>query len=183
MDFSAVIHTVLMMTAGLTDNVGPAFQAGAEARLDNTAYGFSFGLEVRGVLPGKVVATEPFNTDLGEAPGPQAFDIGQVGVQAVPCLRFAKYFAGCGVVQAFWVLTSDEVFAQIPGGAAGPRVSVEIPFAWRLAFFGLAEALFPIVAAKRPFFAGSQGPLGPYVQWTQSPASGFFAAGLSLKID
>lgn len=55
MDLTVTLSTALVLTAGFTNNVGPALQVGGGLRYD----WFSLDLELRGVFPGIAWATEP----------------------------------------------------------------------------------------------------------------------------
>ena len=164
MDLTIGLSAYVLMTAGLTANVGPGFGIGADVRGEV----FSIGVELRGVLPGITYATRPNDSSVRGA-----FDLSQLTGLVVPCGRY-KYFVGCAVVQGgTFVANSPEGQALLPAFAIGPRVGLEIPFAERFAVFGFGEALF----APRP--VGTDDPTRN-LHWTQSIVSGFFAAGLSV---
>lgn len=178
MDLTISLSTALLMTAGFTADVGPALQLGAGLRRD----WFSIDLELRGVFPGRVWAREA--VDPNRATEPVAFDLSQLSAQLVPCVRFASYFAGCGVVGAYTFITQDyagTVFS--PSVLVGPRFGVEVPLGERFAVFGFAEALF----YPGPFRQIYSLPSAPgkaddsNVLWESSPVSGFFGAGVSVK--
>lgn len=180
MDLTVTLSTAFVLTAGLTDNVGPAVQIGASARRDWDTWGISLGLEFRGVFPAVAVARELVDVDpMQTPPQPAPFDVSQLGAQLVPCVHFAKYLAGCGVVQGFLLFSQDSNWlSSLPGWGLGPRFAVEVPFAERFAVFGFAEALFALWRVDVPFRA-EEG--GPGVIWKQPIVSGFVGVGLSVR--
>jgi hypothetical protein len=169
MDVTIALSASALITAGYTANVGPAFQIGGQVRGSR----FSLGLELRGVLPGVVYARERADPKSQVNPTPVAFDLSQLSALLVPCVRFATYFSGCGVVQGGLVITQDQITAVYPQFSIGPRFGVEVPLGERLALFGFGEALF----APHDVF---QGYREANVVWHQSIVSGFFGAGLSI---
>jgi hypothetical protein len=101
MDLTITLSTTFLLTAGLTDNTGPALQIAGGLRYN----WFSLDLEVRGVFPGTVWAREA--VDPTRRTEPVAFDLSQLSAQLVPCVRFATYLAGCGVVGAYTHIKQD----------------------------------------------------------------------------
>ena len=187
MDLTVTLSTAFVLTAGFTADVGPAFQIGAGLRHD----WFSLDLELRGVLPGTVWAREPLPLE-DRLPGhesdpldPQYFDLGQLSAQLVPCVRFAKYFAGCGVVGAYTLITNTGYSPEnyYPGWIIGPRLGVEVPFAERFAVFGFGEALFAPLGAFQsyPYPSAPGKNDAANVMWRLPIASGFFGAGVLVK--
>jgi hypothetical protein len=172
------VHAAALLSAGLTANVAPGFQIGAEARRD----WLSLGLELRGVLPSVVYVRDPV------APGPtdpQQLDLSELGVAVVPCARFFRYFAGCAVAGVgVTIANANDSNDFKPIVALGPRLGVEVPFTARFAVLGFGEALFsPISAVEKFSQAGPNGnPPSPNVQWSRPFVSGFFGVGVSFKI-
>jgi len=186
MDLTVTLNTALLLTAGFTADVGPAVQLGAGLRRD----WFSIDLEVRGVFPAKTWAAEPLPLE-DRLPGhesdplePHPFDLSQLSAQLVPCVRFASYFAGCGVVGAYTLITQTQRRTGfLPGWTIGPRLGAEVPLGERFAVFGFAEALFAPLGA----WVGFRDPSAPdkndapNVIWNMPIVSGFFGAGVSVK--
>jgi len=185
MDLTITLSTAFVLTAGFTSNVGPALQLGGGLRYD----WFSLDLELRGVFPGTAWALEPVpvvdRLPMHESDplDPQHFDLSQLSAQLVPCVRFAKYFAGCGVVGAYTLITQDATgTADFSGWTIGPRVGVEFPFAERFAVFGFGEALFAPLGAVQRYRQPSPGKNdAPNVKWELPIVSGFFGAGVLVK--
>ena len=179
MDLTVTLSTAFVLTAGFTADVGPAFQVGAGLRRD----WFSLDLELRGVLPGRVVASEQLDPSNPRSPRP--FDLSQLSAQLVPCARFATYFAGCGVVGAYMLVTQDRTQGThfYPGWSIGPRLGVEVPFAKRFAVFGFAEALFAPLPTHQEYAVVIEQADSPGIRWNQSIVSGFFGAGVSVKFE
>jgi hypothetical protein len=148
--------------------VGPGFGIGADVRGEV----FSVGVELRGVLPGIIWGEGPVDP---ARPFSRAHtDLSQWTGLVVPCARY-KYFVGCGVVQGGLNVTNSGVGGGIrPAFNLGPRVGFEVPFAERFAVFGFGEALFALLPSGLDDVPHN-------VEWTQSPVSGFFAAGLSVN--
>jgi len=176
MDLTVTLSTAFVLTAGFTADVGPAFQVGAGLRHD----WFSLDLELRGVLPGRAVASEQL--DPSNPRSPVTFDLSQLSAQLVPCAHFATYFAGCGVVSAYTLITQDRRNGTnfLPNWSLGPRFHVEVPFAERFAVFGFAEALF---APGPGLVRYREQEDSPGTIWKQSIVSGFFGAGVSVKFE
>lgn len=184
MDLTIAISASALMTAGFTADVGPGFQLGAEVRGDV----FGLGLELRGVLPGKVYAREPIPPEIvrypnpGGATYPQEFDVSQFTALLVPCFRFANLFAACGVVQAGALIVQTRAATDVDEVVSfGPRFMVELPLGDAFGVFGFGEALFTPDTGSILLGIPGGGQPAPNVQWTRSPVSGFFGAGLSLK--
>ncbi len=177
MDLTITLSTAFVLTAGFTADVGPAVQLAGGLRYD----WFSLDLELRGVFPGRVVASEQLDPNVPRTPRP--FDLSQMSAQLVPCARFATYFAGCGVVGAYMLVTQDRTQGTLfyPGWIIGPRFGVEVPFAQRFAVFGFAEALFAPLAARQEYADVVEQADSPGIAWDMSIVSGFFGAGVSVK--
>lgn len=177
MDLTISLSTALLMTAGFTADVGPALQLGAGLRRD----WFSIDLELRGVFPGRVWAREA--VDPNRATRPKAFDLSQLSAQLVPCVRFATYLAGCGVVGAYTFIKQDYGTIFAPGWIIGPRFGAEVPINERFAVFGFAEALFfPHWNGQAYDIPSAPGKADdPNVYWRSSIVSGFFGAGVLVK--
>ena len=178
MDLTVTLSTAFVLTAGFTADVGPAVQLGGGLRYD----WFSLDLELRGVFPGRVVASELLDPNVPRPPRP--FDLSQMSAQLVPCARFATYFAGCGVVGAYVLVKQDRTQQGTyfnPGWSIGPRFGVEVPFAQRFAVFGFAEALFAPLYAYHEYADFPEQEDSPGIRWDQSIVSGFFGAGVSVK--
>jgi len=177
MDLTIGLTGLVLMSAGLTDNVAPGFGLGVNVRGEY----LSLGLELRGVLPSKAVAREQL---LPEKPTstPVEFDVAQISALLVPCVHFEKYFAACGVVQgAVVTFQTTQGLSPFPNLALGPRFAVEVPFAERFAAFGFAEALFAPHQAQIKFSNPPRDPTVPGVVWNQSIVSGFFGAGVAVR--
>jgi len=177
MDLTIVLSTTVLATAGFTADAGPAVQLGADIRGD----WLSLGLELRGVLPGKVYARDVW--DPTKESSERSFDVSQLTALLVPCVRFATYFAGCGVVQGGTLILQTPAEMRLQGFVGfGPRFAIEVPFADRFAAFAFGEALFaPSLRAYVLDLPGPNGEPAPNVVWRRSVVSGFFGAGLSVK--
>jgi hypothetical protein len=188
MNLSISLSTIVLLTAGFSDNVGPGFGLGLEFSGKPPTWvgmGLSIGFEFRGVPPARVTAHEPI--DPTKTSTPVELEMGQVSGLVVPCFRFAKYLAACGVaqwggryekgpLQQAWDVTQ----------AYGPRFAVEIPFAERFAVVGLGEVLFnpgdvTIQFPNPPL----NNPAGPpvNVSWREPLISGFIGIGVAAKFD
>jgi len=179
MDLTVTLSTAFVLTAGLTANVGPAVQLAGGLRRD----WFALDLELRGVFPGTVVASEQLDPSNPRSPRP--FDLSQLSAQLVPCAHFATYFAACGVVGAYVLVTQDRTQGThfYPGWSIGPRFGVEVPFAQRFAVFGFAEALFAPHRALQEYADVPEQADSPGIRWNLSIVSGFFGAGVSVKFE
>lgn len=125
----------LLGSVGLTTDVGPGFYFGGEVTVGAfNEVGFSTGLEVRTLFP-----TKAFIRSDGEV-----FDISQVTVAAVPCLRY-KWFAGCVVADVGTLIGGGPpplVFYDTPAVVTahfGPRLGFQVPFAEWFMFRGFVE--------------------------------------------
>lgn len=127
MDVAIGLSGFVLMSAGYTANVSPGFQLGAEVRsFHEQSDVFRLGLELRGILPGKVYAREPIDPKL--ATYPAEFDISQFSALLVPCVRW-RYLLGCGVAELGAVMFQDDVrFDTALLIRFGPRLGLEIPF-------------------------------------------------------
>lgn len=173
MDVTIGLSGLVLLTAGLTDNVGPGVGLMADVRYE----WFSLGLELRGVFPARTYARTPsFPDDATKKMREVEMDNSQVSAALVPCVRWS-YLLGCGVAQA-GMLLSQTTFDTIavPLVMFGPRLGLEVPFAERFAVFGFGEALF---LGYGQGFGYDLGPNPANVFWEPSIISGFFAVGLS----
>lgn len=174
MELTLTLSTGALITAGLTANVGGGFWIAGGVRGEV----FSLDLELRGVLPGYVLATE-------QAPGTvkrfdQAFDYSQWTVGLTPCARW-KYLVGCGVAQVgFGYIQTPASSASSLMVGVGPRLGFEVPFAERFAVVGFGEALFFPVQSGVYFDVDNAIPAAN-VWWLQPVVSAFFGAGLSVR--
>lgn len=178
MDVTIGLSAMVLMSAGLNAEVAPGFGVMADVRGE----WLSLGLELRGMLPSRTVAAEPI-PGLEPTTGPLVFETSQWTALLVPCVRWA-YFVGCGVAQGGLLHVQTPVeqgtFAQI---AFGPRLGVEVPFAGRFAVFAIGEALIYALGAQIRFDIAGDGVPPPNRRWSQSIASGFFGAGMSVKLE
>jgi hypothetical protein len=179
MDLAITASAAFLMTAGLTANVGPALQIGGGLRYD----WLSLDLELRSVFPSLAHAREA--VDPSKATVPTAFDLSQLSAELVPCLRFATYFAGCGVVGTYTFIKQDYSTVFAPGWLVGPRFGAEVPIGERFALFAFAEALFyPQPDAQRYVLPSAPGKADENnVLWRSSPVSGYFGAGVLVKFE
>jgi hypothetical protein len=177
MDLTIGLNAYGMMTWLLTPNVAPAVGVGVDVRGEI----FSFGAEVRVVLPSGALATEK----IPDKPSyyPVQFDLSQFTGLLVPCGRW-KYLVGCALVQAGWIRWKTAVWeGTSPTWGLGARLGFEVPFAERFAVFGFGELLF---APDTPGVQFTDPPPKQpeadraNVRWEQPLASGFFAAGLQV---
>lgn len=177
MDLTIALNGLVLVTAGYTADAGPGVGIGVDVRGER----FSFGMELRAVLPGKVFAREQRFPD--RPTRQEQMDVSRLGALLVPCVRFEKYFAGCGVLQPGLLVLQDFVGTRFYANFSfGPRFVAEVPITERLALFGLAEALFvPLKIHKG--YQDYDDKNSPAVYWTESVVSGFFGAGLSVKFE
>ena len=177
MDLTIVLHTAFVLSTNVAADAAPAVQVGAGFRRD----WFSLDLEARGVLPGVTYAREP--VDPAKPIEPQDFDVSQLSLLAVPCVRFATYFAGCIAAQGALHITQTRApeTSLLPAFYAGPRFAVEIPFAERFAVFGFVEVLFGSGQGLAIIGVGPNGEPSQNAGWRPPAVSGFFGAGLSVK--
>lgn len=178
MDLSVGLSTYVMMSAFLSADVAPAMGIGADVRGEI----FGIGAELRFVLPSRTYAREPVPGTTSNRP--TEFDLSQLSAVLVPCGRY-KYFVGCGVAQlGFFVVQTTVEQVVLASYSFGPRLGFEVPFADRFAVFGFGEVLFAPSPAGINFTLPVPGePDTPpnNTRWTQSVASGFFGAGLSVR--
>jgi hypothetical protein len=166
------------MTAGLSGNVGPAMQLGADVRGDI----ISIAIEARLTFPSPTFATNPI--DLTQPHRDVEFDLTQLSALLVPCARY-KWFVGCAVVQGGMFVGGPDAVGEnpyLPVFGLGPRIGFEVPFAGNFAFTGFGEALFaplPVGIDYDRTYPGETGAAN--VEWTQSPVSGFFGLGVLYK--
>lgn len=133
------------------------------------------------MLPTVTYARQP--VDPTKPIEPQDFDVSQWSLVAVPCVRFATYFAGCIAAQGALHVSQTRAPATqlLPAFYAGPRFAVEIPFAERFAVFGFAEALAGFGQGLDIIGVGPNGEPSQNAGWRPSVVSGFFGAGVSVK--
>lgn len=174
----------VLLTGGLFADPGAAFSLGVnligKAPTDPWVPTYSFALEGRFALPGRVEAREPFG------PGPiypTSLEIGQVTALFVPCARW-KYLFGCAAAQGGMYFVTDSDYATTSAGvfAVGPRVGGRLPLGDHFALFALGEVLF---AAARVGFMPVEPPGAPdsNVIWLPSVAQGYGAAGLEFTFE
>ncbi|MBK8255735.1 MAG: hypothetical protein IPK82_24095 [Polyangiaceae bacterium] len=177
MDLTITLSTALLMTAGFSADVGPALQIGGGIRRD----WFSLDLELRGVFPARAVASDQLNAAIPREP--REFDLSQLSAQLVPCVRFATYLAGCGVIGVYALITQDRTQGTdfYPGWSVGPRFRAEYPFAERFAVFGFGEALFTPYQQGVAYETLPGQPDTPGISWRLSIVSGFFGVGASVN--
>jgi hypothetical protein len=178
MDLSVSLSTYVMMTAFLSADVGPAVGVAGDVRGEI----FGVSAELRVALPSRTYAREPIAGATSTRPAD--FDLTQITALLVPCARY-KWFVGCGVVQFGWFIMNSVTDTEDSATFGfGPRLGFEVPFAERFAFFGFGEVLF----APQPRVYRFVLPIPDHpevtpnnTKWTQSVASAFLGAGLSIK--
>jgi hypothetical protein len=167
MDLAGALSTSVLITANLTPNVGPAVQVGGELRSGP----FSFGLDLRSVLPSRV--------EVGPAANPDRWDLSQYVALAVPCGRY-RYFFGCVVGGAGFQIgaVAGEIHTN-PLLQLGGRLGAEIPFAAnRLAVRGFGEVLYSQPSGDFRYVLDGM----PKYTWTRPDVSAFFGVGLVVKL-
>lgn len=171
MDLSIAISAGALLTAAFSADVGPGVWVGAGLR----GGPFAVDLELRGILPAKAFAREPYDPK-NPRTTVQQLDVSSFTVNLVPCARF-KYLLGCGVLQAGALFESGSVhsFSVDRQLAVGPRVGVELPFADRFAVFGFAEVLITLDQRAFSFTYAN-------VKWAESTGTVFFGAGASINL-
>lgn len=176
MDVTIGLSGLALMTAGFTADAGPGFGIQGDVRGEV----FSLGLELRGVLPARTVAS---NVIPGTVRGTDAleFEISQWTALLMPCARWT-ILVGCGVAQGgilMWKTPYQE--GTLPVLSFGPRVGLDIPLGM-FGVFGFAEALFAAQQNGIDFGKPATEGFGPAnVEWTQSIVSGFFGVGASVR--
>jgi hypothetical protein len=158
-----------LMTLGFTADVGPGAYVGAELRPSEH---FSFELQLRGIFPARVVASEPI--DPTEPYGsPKEPDFSNMAVLFVPCFRYS-WFMGCAVGQfGFNIIQTPYEAGLSPSLGGGPRLGVEIPFLERFAVRAWGDLIFQL---PNTHTIDDQN-----LQWTQSPVVGMLSAGLVVN--
>ncbi len=156
MDLTIGLSAYALMTVGLTANVGPGFGIGADARGEV----FSFGLELRGVLPGTIYAAAPLDPSKSHAT--VSSDLSQLTALLVPCLRYS-YLLGCGVAQGGVFLYTNQ---------DAPLGTLPVPSGVGL---GSKEAVFTVdkpgtCAQSGGAASGELHPAGPVTFCCQPPA-------------
>lgn len=188
MNLSIGLSGLVLMAAGFSDNVGPAFGLGLEGRAVPPAWdgvGLSLGLEFRALPPGRVTLHEPI--DSTKPTVPVGVDVSTWAGVLVPCVRFARYFSGCVVGQLGALVEKGPVEVTSGWtGAFGPRLGVEIPFAKRFAIVGIGELLFNpyrhSLTFKGPAPNDPQGPPANVI-WYEPAVSGLLGAGLAVTFE
>ena len=174
----------VLLTGGLFADPGAAFALGVDLRGkapdDPWIPTYSFALEGRFALPGRVDASEQVN------PGPtypKTFDVGQITALFVPCARW-KYLFGCAAVQGGMYYLTDSEYEPVTSGAfaVGPRLGGRLPLGDHFALFAFGEVLFaPVRIGFRP--REPPGEPDPNVWWLPSVAQGYAAAGLEFTFE
>lgn len=175
MDLTVGLSAYVMMTAFLSADVGPAVGVAGSVGGDL----FSLNAELRFVLPSRAYARDPVP---GTKPNyPTELDVSQLTALLVPCLHY-KYLVGCGVAQFGGIITKNLDVDTALTYSFGPRLGFEVPFAERFAVFGFGEVLF----TPEPYGIDFTLPAYPGATpantgWTQSVASAFFGAGVTVR--
>jgi hypothetical protein len=178
MDPFFLIKAAPLLSAGFTANPALGVHVGAELRGEMV----SVGIEIRYVLPGRVDATEPADPILESSV--HSFDLSQISALLVPCLRFATYFAGCLPALGGAAIAHPPVeLGVVALFAIGPRLTADYPFTERFGIYGFGEALVTGTSAPFEFLEPGPGGKAPNVLWYPGPVSGYFGAGLWLKLE
>jgi hypothetical protein len=177
MDVTIALSTVALVGVGVTESVAPGFGLAADIR----GKMFSLALEVRGTVPGTVYARVPI--DPSKHYSEAKIDVSEWTGLLVPCVRYS-YFVGCAVVQG-GVLSGTNPYTDLPLGmlSLGPRAGFEVPLGERFAVFGFGELLARVIQPVFDFVIGAEGTSPPNTRWVSSPVTGFFAAGLLVKLN
>lgn len=175
MDLTIGLSGFMVMSAFYTADVGGGFGLMGDVRYDF----LSIGLELRGILPGRVYAREPvFPNDPTKPTREVELDVSQISGALVPCARW-KFLMGCAVAQLGTTIAKDVLQDfKLATFATGPRVGVEVPIAERFAIFGFGEVLFAVQYAGVRYDIEGDVPAAN-TQWVQPIASGFFGLGLT----
>ena len=175
------LYALGLVTGGLWADPGGAAAVGLEVRgeppEDVWTPAAAFGLEVRVVFPGRVIANEPI--DPGKPVTPDAFEASQYTLSLVPCARW-RYVFGCGLLQGgfLFVEIGPESTTQA-SLAVGPRLGVRLPISDRFAVFGLGEVLFaPVRAGFRT--VPPPGTPDPNSAWRIPVAQGYGGVGVEV---
>ena len=168
--YSLGLSTGLIMTLGYTSDPGLGVFLGAELRPIEP---FSFELQLRGILPARVVASEPIDPSRPYGT-PKEPDFSSVAMLLVPCFRYS-YFLGCVVGQfGFSVFNTPAGAAIGQSIGAGPRLGVEVPFLERFAVRVWGDAIFEIPPVTYTLEDVN-------LEWKQSLVAGFLGAGLVMS--
>lgn len=160
----------VLMTANYTADVGPGAYVGAEIRPTER---FSFELQLRGIFPARVVASEPIWPDRPYET-PKEPDVSNVAMLLVPCYRYS-YFMGCVVGQfGITVFNTPSVATTGQSIALGPRLGIEIPFLERFAVRAWGDAIFHIPPV-------TYGLEDVNLKWTESTVAALFGAGFVVN--
>lgn len=180
------VQGFVLLTGGLFADPGAAFSLSVDVRGkshdDPWIPTWSFALEGRFALPGKVYEREVVDPDFPSYP--QSLDVSQATALFVGCARW-KYLFGCGAVQAGTYFVGSDAVVYGTSSAAfalGPRVGVRLPLGEHVALFGFGEVLFAPVRigfASLPLADGRD----PNVQWLPSVAQGYGAAGIEFTFE
>lgn len=175
----------VLLTGGLFADPGAAFSLSVDLRGkspdDPWIPTYSFALEGRFALPGKVDVSEQLDPDFPTYP--KTIDVGQVTALFVPCARW-KYLFGCAAIQGgMYYVTGDEYNATSAGVfALGPRLGGRLPLGDHFALFALGEVLFaPVRVGFIPVPKPGEPP--PNVGWLPSVAQAYAAAGIEFTFD
>jgi hypothetical protein len=179
------LYTFVLLTGGLFADPGAAFSLGVALRgkapEDPWIPTYSFGLEGRFAVPGRVVASEPFRAG---PTYPRSFEIGQATGLFAGCARW-KYAFGCGVVQGGMYFGTDGDYVPASSGvfALGPRIGGRLPLGEHIALFAFGEMLFPPARIGfKPVVAPGAEP-EPNVIWLPSVVQGYGAAGVEFTFE
>jgi hypothetical protein len=168
--YSFGLSTGMIMTAGVSADVGPGAWLAAEIR---PVERFSFEVALRGTFPARVVYSEPIDpTKPYETP--KEPDFSGVAVLFVPCFRYSL-FMGCVVGQVGFNVSNTPIDTAIGQSIGlGPRLGVEIPFLERFAVRVWGDAIFAIPPLTYRLSNVN-------LKWTESPVGGFFGAGVGVN--
>ncbi len=171
-DLPLFVTAGALISAGLTEDVGPGLYAGVGARPIDF---LSVAAELRAVLPSKATARDPVDAAKAVAAQP-SFDFSNMSLLVVPCFHLS-YFLGCAVGQVGVSIAQRRLLSEgAVGFGLGPRLGIEIPFADRFVAHAFGEALFATVPAQVSIESAN-------ALWRQSIVSGFFGAGLSFRFN
>jgi hypothetical protein len=159
-----------LLSVGLTLDAGPGFFLGGEARWRKfDEVGFSLGLEVQTLLPGKVYTLSN---------GANA-TVTQIVVAAVPCVQY-KWLSGCVFGDVGMLIGGSDRPVGFPDGGIlvtagfGPRLAVQFPFAERFMVRAFSEL------RVSPIDTGFFDIYTPEARWGNPLVTGLFGLGLSF---
>lgn len=179
------VSGVVLLTGGLFADPGAAFSIGVDLRGkapdDPWIPTYSFGLEGRFALPGRVDVREQIDPDFPTYP--TSLEVAQITGVFVSCARWT-YFFGCGAVQGGMYFVTHSDYQPVSSGsfALGPRLGGRLPLGAHFALFALGEVLF---APVRIGFAPDPAPGAPLpnVRWLPSEAQAYAAAGIEFTFE